>query len=130
VEAAVGRVARRRPPRDDLRLGAGERDVEVAQLLSGLLPQVSTLVVRPSSATTRDVDHAGAELVVVAGDVDRPDEVHRRERQVHDGVLQALALVDRRDLDRCGIAVETTHALGGDVLALGPEPLQQSGQPE
>ena len=49
---------------------------------------------------------------------------------MHDGVLQALALVDRRDLDGGGIAVEATNALGGGVRALGPQPLQQTGQTE
>ena len=57
-----------------------------------------------------------------------------RRGEVDDGVLQALAGVDRDELDGRGVAVEPAGALDAAVLAgvgdLAAQPAEQADQPE
>ena len=117
-------------PRDHLRLGAGERDVEQPQRLPGVLAPVRATAWRCERAGAADVAAPPALVVVeerdlrVVADVAVP-----QRREVDDGVLQALAAVDRHQLHGGGVGVEAAGALGGDLeLVVGDlraQPAQQ-----
>ena len=133
VQRRGQRVLGRRPPADDLGLGAGEGDVQQAQPLAGVLLLRAADVVGPPRSATADV-HAAAALVVV-----EPRPLRLRDvavgdgGQVDDGVLEALARVDRHQLDGGRVAVETAGALQATAgAALGhllAQPGQQRDQP-
>ena len=131
-DAAVALVPRRRPPGHHLGLGAGQRDVGQPDVVAGHLGPPPLLVGGvPAAPLAADVEAAGAVLVeqqqLVVEDV--PVEA---EREVDEGVLQALAHPHGHDLHRRGVAVEPAGALGraagaGGLLA---QPVEQRGQPE
>ena len=128
VQAAVAGVGRRRPPGDDLRLCAGEGDVEVAQLLARLLGPVQRLAARPLLALAADVKHPVA-VLVVARDLGGEGELLEGEGEVGDGVLQPLRPVHRDDLDGGGVGVEPAGSLRGAARLL-PQPAEDPGQAE
>ena len=125
-------VLGRRPPADDLRLGAGQRDVEQPQPLAGLLVGPPAAVLGPVRAAAADVE-ASSLLGVVEPRADRVADVSVGQGgEVDDGVLQALARMDGDELDGGGVGVEPPGALQppsraalGDLLA---QPGQQGGQ--
>ena len=133
VERGGDGVLGRRPPADDLGLGAGDRDVEQPQPLAGLLLLPAAAVVVPVGASATDVD-AALPVVVVEQRAGRlGHEAVGDGGEVDDGVLEALARVDRHQLHGRGVGVEATGAFGaaagpalGDLLA---QPGQQGDQP-
>ena len=132
MESAVPRVGGGRPPGDDLGLGAGQGDIEVAELVSCLLGLVPGVVVLPVRPLAGHVEASIAGVVVVEGVPGREDVGLAREGQVDDGVLEALARVDGDDLHRGGVVVEATGALGGGstLPPLLAEPAEEPGQAE
>ena len=132
-QPAVDLVPRRRPPRDDLGLRTGQRDVRQPDVVAGhLRAALGGDLVVAGTAGAADVEAAGAVGLVVEHGLTHPDVAVERERQVDERVLQALADPDGHDLDRGRVAVEPTVALGraGPLLALVAQPLQQGRQPE
>ena len=131
VQPAGRGARRRRPPRHDLRLRAGQGHVELAELLAVLLRAVRGAVGVPVRAGAGDVDRPGAAFVVVERDLDRARVVVVAERQVHHRVLQPLAAVHRDDLHGRGVRVQPPGPLGRARPApLVAEPGQQGGQAE
>ena len=131
-DAAVALVPGRRPPGDHLGLRAGQRDVGQPDVVAGDLGPPALLVGSvPAAPLAADVEAAGVVLVeeqqLVVEDV--PVEA---ERQVDEGVLQALAHPHGHDLHRRGVAVEPSGALGRTAAAgaLLAQPVEQRGQPE
>ncbi len=121
-------VLGRRPPADDLGLGAGDGDVQQAQPLAGLLVGPTAAVVGPVGPTAADVE-AAPPLVVVEQRSDRLRDVPVGDRgEVDDGVLEPLAGVDGHQLDRGGVGVEPSGPLGTPPGAALGHLLAQPGQ--
>ena len=129
-QPAVGFVARRRPPRDDLSLGPGHRHIHQAAVVAGRLPaaQHRDLVV-VGGALAADVQTAG--LAVVEQDLVALLHIAvERERQIDDRELQTLAAVHGHHLDGGGVAVEALVVLRRAValLAAIAQPVPQRRQ--
>ena len=102
---------------DDLRLGAGDGDVEQPQPLARLLVGPAAAVVGPVGTAAPDVEAAPALGVVEPRPLRVADEPVADRGQVDDGVLQPLAGVDGDQLDRGGVGVEPAGPLGSAPLA-------------
>ena len=121
-------VLGRRPPADDLGLRAGEGDVQQAQPLAGVLLLGPADVVGPPGTAGADVAAAPALVVVEARQVGLGDVAVGDGGQVDDGVLEALARVDRHQLHGGRVAVETAGALEPAAGAALADLLAQPGQ--
>ena len=113
-QTAVGFVLRRRPPRDDLGLRPGHRDVHQAAVVAGGF--ACDRVARPRGSPGCSGPPMCRHRIPLSWNRIWSGFLHvavERERQVDDRELQALAAVHRHDLDGGGVAVETPVALGG-----------------
>ncbi|COX35783.1 Uncharacterised protein [Mycobacterium tuberculosis] len=132
-QPAVDLVERRCPPRDDLRLRAGKRDIGEPEVVVGRLDAVQPLNGAPLSTAVlaADVQAAGA-VVVIQQDVVAADVAVEGERQIHDGKLQSLGHEDGHDLHRRGVAVQPAIVFrrAGTRLGLAAQPIAQPGQAE
>ena len=130
VERGVGSVAvGGGVPRDDLRLGPRQGDVEQSERLARVLAPVAADRLAVEGARPADVAAAAALVVVEERDGRiASGEAVPQGREVDDGVLQALAAVDGDQLDGRGVGVEAAGALGGDLELLVGDLLAQPGE--
>ena len=128
VQRGGDRVLRRCPPAHDLGLRAGDRDVQQAQPLTGLLVRPAAAVVGPVGAAAADVDAAPAVVVVEQRPGGLGDESVGDRREVDHGVLQPLAGVDRDQLHCLRVGVEPSGALDAAARAALGHLLAQPAQ--
>ena len=113
------------PPHDQLGLGAGGGDVELAQLLARVLLG-GELGGLPHTSAAADVDTPRAVAVVVERVLVASRVEVAQRRGVDHRELQPLAGVDRHEVHRGGVAVHPADPVRGHrVEVLGPLP----GQP-
>src|SRR5207245_701426 len=94
-----------RPPNRRLMAGAGERDVGEPEVLTPALELVLALMVAVGRSFETDIDRA-ATVLVVEVDRERALRVWSRvpqEGAIDDRKLEALAAVNREDLDGVGV---------------------------
>ena len=114
--AARRRCRRRRPPRDDLALRPGQRDVEQPQLLAGVLGRgVRRRASQPGPPLPADVEHPPAVRASCSRSVAAVGHFAAvpAERHVDDGELQALAGVHGEHLHGGGVGLQPPAALVG-----------------
>ena len=134
--AARRGVRRGRPPGDDLRLGAGERDVEQPQVLAALLARCALggAVGSRRRPGRRRAARAARRRRGTAGSAGSATWRSPANGHVDDRELEALAGVDGDQLHRGGVGVEPAGALRPRVRAgLGDpaaQPVEQRGEPE
>ena len=128
-------VERARPPDDRLVPGAGERDVGQAQVLAALLGVVLLQV--PAPVRARRAPTSIVRASPASGSWKKTGSGSRasgtssqRYGQVDDRELEALAAVDREDLDGLGVGLQAAAALlvGGVAVGLGDAPAQPRRQ--
>ena len=112
-----GVLGRRRPPRHDLGARPGQGDVEQPQRLAPVFRVGAGDVVAPLARAAADRDAPLALVVVEERHVGVAGIAVPQRRQVDDGVLEALAGVDRHQLDRGRVGVEPADPGGAAVAA-------------